>query len=431
MKTKVFLLCLVFTSALQAQNTITLSKAVELALQSNFDLQIAANSAQQAENSNHPGNAGMLPSVSLTVSDNPSLNNLNQRFTNGTIIERNNVFSNSLGAGLQFSYTLFDGKKMFATRRKLEALDDAAANRLKSEIQRVITAVVFNYGNIIRMQQYLDVLSQLQDLSKQRLDIVKVREEAGLANYTDLYMAQLDLETRKQNVLNQSSQIRKAYTDLNLLMNLKADSTYATDVSGMAHKPLVKQALDSMLRNNPDYRMAEDMYKAALQTRKEAEAARLPLLRLTGAYNYNLTQSQAGFSLYNQTSGPQAGLVLSVPLFSGHVNQINIANAKLDVQNSALRREQTLQGIQGVYEQSWQDYTTARQQLDSDSVSVEIAKAYIGLMQKRFEQGQSTIIELKEAQRTYEETVFRYFGNQYMLKLAETQLLALTGQLLR
>jgi len=431
MKTKVFLLCLGLASALHAQNTITLSKAVELALQSNFDLQIAANSAQQAHNSNHPGNAGMLPTVSLTVSENPSLNNLNQRFTNGTTIERNNVFSNSLGAGLQFSYTLFDGMKMYATRRKLEALDAAAANRLKSEIQRVITAVIFNYGNIIRMQQYMDVLSQLQDLSKQRLELVKVREQAGLANYTDLYLAQLDMETRKQNVLSQTSQIRKAYTDLNMLMNLKADSIYATDISGMAHQPLEKQVLDSMLRNNPDYRIAEDMYRAALQTRKEAEAARLPLLRLSGAYNYNLTQSQAGFSLYNQTSGPQAGLVLSVPLFSGHVNQINLENAKLDVQNSTLRREQTLQGIQGVYEQSWQDYTILHQQLDSDSVSVDIAKAYIGLMQQRFELGQSTIIELKEAQRTYEETVFRYFGNQYLLKLAETQLLALTGQLLR
>jgi outer membrane protein TolC len=52
------------------------------------------------------------------------------------------------------------------------------------------------------------------------------------------------------------------------------------------------------------------------------------------------------------------------------------------------------------------------------------------LMQERFKLGQSTIIDLKEAQRTFEETNFRMISNWYIARVAETQLLLLTGQLI-
>ena len=60
-------LCLSFN--LSAQSLITLDQAVEIALKSNLDLLIAGNEAKQADNNNHAGNAGMLPSVSVNVSD--------------------------------------------------------------------------------------------------------------------------------------------------------------------------------------------------------------------------------------------------------------------------------------------------------------------------------------------------------------------------
>lgn len=430
MRTKFIFIFLLSYIHAGAQNTISLNKAVELALQNNFDLLIAGNELRQAQNNNIPGNAGMLPSVSLNVNDNPSLSNINQKFTNGTVIERNNVFSNSLGAGISISYTLFDGNRMFATKRKLETLDVMAANRLKVNVQQLITSVIFNYSNIVRHKQYLDVLKQLQDMSTQRLDIVTVREQAGLANNTDLYLARLDLEARKQQVLSQEVVIQKAYTDLNLLMNLKADSVYNTEVPALP-PALVKTSLDSLLKNNPEWLMAADQCEVAVQTQKEISAARLPLIRLNAAYNYNLSQSQAGFSLYNQMSGPQAGLTLSMPLFSGGVNKANIENAKLDVQNSEWQKEQTIQRINGLYEQAWIEYEAAHRQLISDSASMQMASSYIALMQKRFEMGQSTVLELREAQRTYEETVYRYYSNIYLLRMAETQLLGLTGQLVK
>lgn len=418
-------------AGLKAADTLTLAKAVEMALRYNLDLQIAGNEAQQAANSNHAGNAGMLPSVSLNVSDQPSLTNLNQKFTNGTVIERNGVFSNALNAGLLFSYTLYDGKRMFAAKRRLEAADQAAGYQLKIRMQQVISGVHRTYGDIIRQQGYLEVLDKLLAFSRKRLELVEIRFGSGLANNTDVYLAKLDIENHRQNLLAQEAKIKNAFTALNMLLNVKADSTYPL----MREIPLspmpAKQALDSMLSRNPDKLLAEEQYKIARETRSEIAAAMMPLIRLNAAYNYSLSQSQAGFSLYNQVSGPQAGISLSVPLYSGNTNRSNLENAGLEMQNSELRTGQTLQLIRGLFEQTWQDYRAALLQLESGSGSVLMASDYIALMQERFRLGQSTILELQEAQRVYEETAYRQLNNRYALRLAETQLLSLSGSLLR
>ena len=415
---------------LSAQSLITLDQAVEIALKNNLDLLIASNDTKQAENNNHAGNAGMLPTVSMNVSDNPSLSNINQKFSNGTIIERNAVSSNNFNAALVFSYTLFDGKKMFATRRKLEILDEAAQNKFNSEVQNVISKVVLNYSNITRLKEYLSVLNLLLDLSQQRLDIISARQIAGLANNTDLYLAQLDLESRKQNVNTQKSSINKAYNSLNLVLNIKIDSLYNVEEVFKNTNLLDKNKMDELLRNNPESQWAINQYNIALQAQKEIDAARLPLLRLNGAYNYTLSQSAAGFSLYNQSTGPQAGLSLVVPLFNGNVNKSNSENAKLNVQSSEWRMALVKQNIETTFEQAWHDYSTAKLQLSSDSLAVITANKYMVLMQERFKLGQSTIIDLKEAQRTFEETNYRMISNWYIARIAETQLLLLTGQLI-
>ena len=421
-------LCLSFN--LSAQSLITLDQAVEIALKSNLDLLIAGNEAKQADNNNHAGNAGMLPNVSVNVSDNPSLSNINQKFTNGTIIEKNAVSSNNFNAALVFSYTLFDGKKMFATRRKLEILDEAAQNKFNSQVQTVISNVVLNYSNITRLKAYLKVLDLLRDLSQQRLDIIGARQLAGLANNTDLFLAELDLESRKQNINAQKSSINKAYNSLNLLLNIKIDSLYDVEDVFKNTSLLDKNKMDELLRNNPENQWAINQYNIALQAQKEIDAARLPLLKLNGAYNYTLSQSAAGFSLYNQSTGPQAGLSLVLPLFNGNINRSNSENAKLNVQSSEWRMALMKQNIETAYEQAWQDYSMSKLQLGSDSMAVVTANKYMELMQERFKLGQSTIVDLKEAQRTFEETNYRMISNWYIARIAETQLLALTGQLI-
>ncbi|MES2779800.1 MAG: TolC family protein [Bacteroidota bacterium] len=423
----VFLLC---STASFAQN-ITLQDAVGIALTKNLQIQIARNEAEIAHKQNSAGAAGMLPNVSLNASDNPSLTNLKQELANGTVIARDNVFSNSVNANVALGYTLFDGMKMFATKKRLKEIEAMGANKLKSQMQNMVSNVIQKYSYIVAQKASLVVVEQLLDISKQRYDLVQIRVTAGLANNTDVYLAQLDMDTRKQNLINQQVLIKNGYADLNTFLNLPADSVYGIDTLLVTNTTLQKTQLNTAFHTNPELLIAENNVEIALQSQKELQGVRLPLVRLNAAYGYALTQSQAGFTLLNQNYGPNAGISLGLPLYTGNVNANNVAVAKLQYKNASLSREQTHLNLSSTFEQAWQKYSNALIQVTNDEASVKTAKLYLDLMQQRYKGGQSTVLDYREAQRSYEETNYRLVSNRYNLKLAETDLLRLTGQLVK
>ncbi len=430
MKIKLLLLFILPLMSVNSQ-TLELAQAIQLALSNNLELKVSENEALIAHNSNNPGMAGMLPNVSLNVSGTPALTNINQKFTNGTTIERNNVFSNSVNASLLVAYTLYDGSRMYAAKNRLEFQDEAARNTFEKNVQTTISQVITAYGNIIRQKELLTVLNFLESLSSKRLELIQVRQSAGLANNADIFTAKLDLESRRQAVTSQSALLSSAYITLNSLINFSPDSTYLVKSIELTKSGLSLSALDSILAKNPDLIIAQNRLDIARQTQSEIAAAKMPLVRLNGAYNYNLSQSQAGFSLYNQGMGPQIGLGISIPLFTGNVNKVNYENAKLNVQNSELQMAIIRRDTRSQLYRAWNDFESAHKQIQSDSSSLSISKEYIQLMEKRFSEGQSTILELIEAQSVFVETNYRYINNQYIEKLAETQLLLLTGQLVQ
>ena len=89
--------------------------AVNTALKNNYDILVAHNDADIAKINNTLGNAGILPSVFETGTDNYSITNSHQELASGLIKESSSVPSNALNAALALNWTLFDGGKMFIT----------------------------------------------------------------------------------------------------------------------------------------------------------------------------------------------------------------------------------------------------------------------------------------------------------------------------
>jgi len=425
------LLLLMFSYTVFAQQVLTLEDAVRIALENNYQIKIAQNESQIAHINNHPGAAGMLPTIAVNATDNPALNNLKQEFTNGSTIERNNVGSNALAANVALNYTIFDGLKMFATKKRLAELDLLGENKLKSQIQNTLSQVIQRYSAVIKQQSYLTVVQQLQKVSEDRLQLVKLRQTAGMANNTDLYLAELDFTSRNQAVLSQVNAVKSALTDLNIALNFPADSTYSLNANLPVTPNLRYAELVSLVAMNPEILANENQINISLQAQKEIQAARLPQLKLSAAYNYNLSQSQAGFTLFNQAYGPSALVTLSVPVFSGNVNARNLKSAKLQTQNAELQLEQNKKLYQGLLLQTWQMYSMLVAQMEIDKSDSKTAKDYLDLMTKRYQMGQSTVVDYREAQRSFEEVNYRVINNLYLAKLAETDLLRLSGQLIK
>lgn len=413
-----------------AQEVLSLQQAIDSALLNNYRIDVARNEVEIAQNNNQPGQAGMLPTVGLNISDTPANNNIRQEFANGSEIVRNNVNSNNLNSQIAASMTLFDGGRMFALRNKLGEQQSLAELTLKAEVQNLISDVVSAYTALTALQQNEKVLERLKSSAQARKQLVEIRISAGMANQSDLYLAELDLENANQALISIQRQIHRSSTALLSLMKSTSDRTILVSDSLSFVTVPEKWKADQLYQNNPEIQMSNTSVRIAIQGEKEMSALRYPKITLTAAYGYLLSQSQAGFSLYNQSYGASGSIGINIPLFSGHVFKNNYENAILTRKNVELTAEQTKNDVLQRYFLAWNLYESALEQKAVLQKGLSTAMAYLDLMTLRFNEGQSTVLELREAERSFEEANLMKINNDITLKLAETDILRISGQLI-
>ena len=99
---------------------MTKAEAVELALQQNFDIQIANNNVEIAENNAGILNSGYLPSLNAQAGSDFSTQDRLAEVEGRDPIDQNNLDSENYRANLNLNYTLFDGLGRLYTYKRLQ-----------------------------------------------------------------------------------------------------------------------------------------------------------------------------------------------------------------------------------------------------------------------------------------------------------------------
>jgi outer membrane protein TolC len=420
------LLCIKAPNA-KAQELLTVEQAINMALKNNFDIQIAKNDAEIASRNNTVGNAGMLPRVNGTVSDNYTLNNLNQQFTNGTEINKNNVTGNNLNAGVALNWILFDGLKMFATKSKLKRLEEIGELRFKDEVQAVVANVLNTYYDVVRAQQQLNSINEAIRISDERVKLADMKFQVGTSSKVDLLQAKVDMNEQKSNLLAQRKIIEQRKADLNNLLSRNIE----TDFSVTDSIPFNEPKLLTDFEKNFQLQSAMKNVEVVKYEKKEAFSQFLPNLTGIAGYNYNRANSTAGFSLFNQTYGLSAGFSLNIPLFNGlnTIRQNKVAS--IQIVSSQFNVEKVRFQTKLAYYKSMKDFVTAKEALKLEEDNIALADENQKIALERFRLAQSTAIELREAQVSYVNAQTRLVNARYAAKVAETELLRLQGELVK
>ena len=183
------------TNLLIGQEILTVEEAVQIALENNYQIKIAANELQIDEVSVSMGNAGMLPQVELSLTDNNSIQNLSQTRSDGSVVERDNAKNNSLNYGIALDWTLFDGLKMFADYEQLKETQKLGEAQLKQVILNKVGEVMITYFDLVQQKQQLTALDSTIIISEQRVDLAYNRFTIGKASKLEVLNAQVDLNT--------------------------------------------------------------------------------------------------------------------------------------------------------------------------------------------------------------------------------------------
>jgi outer membrane protein TolC len=424
-----FAFIFLFLSGVFAQ-TLTLQDAIAICLEKNYDIALAKDDSAIAKRNNTIGNAGMLPSVNLNAGVSYGLGNLNQQFTNGTEINRNNVNSLNANASANLNWTLFDGLKMFFTKQRLSMQEALATLQLKDKVQSSVAATITAYVEVVKQKQTVNAYQEAIRLADERLKIAATKVELGVSAKTDALQAKVDLNARKSELLKQQAQLESAKQALNSLLARNVETTFDVEDSIAFNTAIAATSLQDA---NQNFAIQSALMLAGIakQQLKETQAKRSPVIIGNAAYSYTYARSDAGFSLFNQQNGLAVGATLSFPIFNGFNLNREVKVAKINVAKSEVNAEQVKLQQTVQIKKAARDYSAALEVLKLEEENIGYAKENVLIATERFKLSQGTSIEYREAQKSYEDAMLRLVAARYDVKKAETDLLRLSSKLVQ
>lgn len=416
-----------------AQETFDLGKVIGLAMQHNHGIKVAENNKQIAANNANPGQAGLLPTLSLNGGLNYSNNNTRQEFaSNFGTQEIKGAQSSSDNLSLALSYTLFDGLGTFITYQKLKLNADAVDIQARATIESTIAQVIVSFYEVARLYNQLEIAKESANISRERYDRIVARRDFGAASSVELYAARVDLNTDSVSLISAENAYNRTFRILNQLVGNQLQPTMVPMKEVQLAENFDRTALYTQINeNNAALLNADYNLKLAELDVKMARSTELPRLVFNSSYGINESRSQAGILTYSRNLGFSGGLSLQYALFDGMKKQTAIKNAVLTTQS----RAEQLQEIKDQLERDWWNaegnYTTALAILDIENRNLETAQLNFDRTKELFQLGQLTNTQFREAQLNLVNAKNRIVAAQYTTKLAEFELLRICGKLIQ
>lgn len=414
-----------------AQQRLTLSDAIAKALEHNFDIRIAKTALQQAERNNTLGNAGFSPNVNTTAGVTTGSANTRIEFADGRVQEVANAASVGYNGAVSLGWTLFDGGRMFLNKKLLNTQEAVASAQLKERVQAIVSQTVQAYAAAVFQKQQGVAIDTALVLAKTRMILSQVKYETGASAKVDFLQARVDYNTRQSDSLTLESQHISSLATLNALMGEEADKLYVLDEELQMNTALQPTDKDRLKDLSPSLQIARQNAEASELSAKIAKSFMLPTLSVNGTYSYNRTQSQAGFALFNQSYGPSGGATLNMPLFQGGNLRRQAKVASLQAMRMQLTYDWQNTELSRQYRTAWGNYEMALAAYKLEQENIGYAKENLDIQKARFRVGIANTLETREAENSYVQALQRLFTAAYNLKVSETKVLELEGNLVK
>ena len=416
----------------QQRDTLSLQAAVQQAVENNYSIQVARTNEQISDNSLNIGNAGLLPSVSLSSSGSLQQQDTRQEFEQPLGEQTiNGAQSSNLDASLNLQYTLFDGLGNTYNYRQLKTEKNLTEAQARQTIEQTLLRVVQQYYQVARLRAEAEIAKEAVTLSQQRLSRVETGVQFGNKSRVDLTNAQVDLDTDSTTLIEAKTQYRNARRTLNVLLGQAPNTPVTVEEQVSFQQDLERQALlEQAQERNSSLQAADYEVKNARLQKKIANASYFPEVNLTSSYTYSQSASDAGFLNEQRSSGIRSGLELNMPLFSGFQNDIRAENAELRLQNQKNRKAETELNVRRDLTNAYATYEQNLRALRLEKRSVDNARLNLRRTRESYQVGQATATQLREAQVNFTRAKTRLTNARYDAKLAEVELYQLAGLLL-
>ena len=408
-------------------------EAIAYTLENNLGIQISENLREVGRNNANILNSGYLPTVTGLAGGSIDRQNTEGQLANGEVRTAEGVETRRYNASLNMDYVLFDGLGRYYNYKAFQELSDQSELEVRQTIELTLLQLFTVYYEVARLEENTASLRETLDVSRNRLERARYQFEYGQNTGLDVLNAEVNVNTDSVNLLNAMQLLRNTKRDLNLILNRELTETFQADTSVTFIPSLRMEEIRTEAKtNNVRMLLAEKDILISEYDMKAARSGYLPTVGLTGSYGWNeLTNNNPlAFLLQNTSTTLRGGINLTWNLFDGGRTITNSKNARINFENQDLLRKQTALEVDRDIQNSWGNYQNALFVLGVQQKNLQTNQNNFNRSKERYEVGQISSIEFRQAQVNLLLAELDRSQAKYNAKLAELQLLQVSGQLL-
>lgn len=428
-----YISCILLGSGLFAQNKVyTLQECLQEGLENNYSLKIEKNTQRISDNNATLGNAGFLPTISASgkYSGSAQDNETKVRDTK-EIVEENNILNQTMNAGVNLNWTLFQGFNVTTNYKKLKELQAQGELETRMAVEDLVADITAEYYNYIQQSIRLKNLKYAVELSRERLRIVEQRYRIGNFSGLDYQQAKVDFNTDSSAFMRQVEALQSCAISLNRLLareELDAPMAVADTSINVLVSLSCDELMNSMLENNASLQNARINSTISQLNYKITASQTYPYLKMNAGYGYTMNKYNKGSNMSRGSLASDFGLTLGMNIFDGGNLRRERKNAKINIENAQLKLSDVEQGLKADLYDIWQAYQMNLQILSLEKENLVTAKLNHEIAMERYMLGNLSGIEMREAQKSLLNAEERLLSAGYNTKLCEISLMLISGR---
>lgn len=433
-------ICARVLMAQTAAPAIRLEDAIARAKQYGGQIQSANLAILQAREDTAQVRAGRLPSVSAF---NQYINTQGNGTPSGVFVANDGVHIYNEQAVVHEEVLSLVRKGEINRALAAEAIAQA---RVQVAERGLNATVIQNYYAIVTAQRRLKNAQTSVQEAEKFLDITQKQEKGGEAAHADVIKAQIDLQQRQRDLKEAQVSIEKAKIALGVLIfpNFSSEFTVVDDAQQPAALPAMAEAQAQATASSPDLKAANASIQEAGYEATIARYQYLPSFALDFFYGIDAnqfaitshdTQATGRSTLPNydvsarNNLGYVAQATLNIPVWNWGATRSKVKQAELKRDQAQLDLTLAQRTLQANLAAAYAEAQAAQQQLASLRSSVDLATESLRLTLLRYEAGESTALEVVDAQNTLTGARNAYDDGLVRYRVATASLATLTGTL--
>lgn len=420
------------------QLTLSLDKALEIALSDNPTIRVADLEIERQDWVKKQTIGSLLPNISISSQYSYSI--VKQEMAKGLSFGADNSISNSASLTLPlYAPTVYETLKMNATQME-QAVESARSSKinLTNEVKK-------GYYNILLAEQSLAVLKDSEASIAETVKNTEAMYKEGLASEYDLLSAQVQLSNLRPNIVQTENSIKASKLLFRMYLGLPAsvDFTLEGSLDDFADQVAVatRPTNEVDLSNNADLRALDLQSRMLEHQLRMTNASRLPTIAAFTNFIYSGNDNTMDFSsmMGGGAGGAggaggsgggaatkkewwwqnplSAGISISIPLFSGGRNINKAHEIRNSINQLSIQKDYMRQSLGVQVESAFNNIVAAREKMTSNEVTVKQATKAYDIALVRYNAGTGTILELNsselsltQAKLNYSQAIYDYLA---------------------